>query len=54
MTLPEAAPLLNVSRVTVWRYVKIGKLKAVQFGNIFLVSEKDVNILAEARKGGKK
>lgn len=38
-TLEEIAELLNVTRRTMYNYIKSGRLKAVKIGSIWRVSE---------------
>lgn len=44
-SLKEAAELLGVSRITVFRWVKSGKLKATKVGRSFVVSAEDMPLL---------
>lgn len=42
MVLSDAARELNVSRVTAWRHVQSGRLKARKVGPIYLVKRADL------------
>lgn len=41
-SIKEAADLLGVDRVTVFRWIKAGKLKATQVGRSFVISAEDL------------
>ena len=46
----EVARILGVNRKTVWRWVKEGKIKAVQLmGNLWVIPESEVRRLLEGR-----
>jgi len=44
-SIPEAAKILNISRIALFNKVKTGKMKATKVGRNFIVAQKD---LAEA------
>lgn len=50
MSLPEAGRLVGVSRVTVWRWVRAGRLGSVQIGNRPYVLRSQVRLLSKDRK----
>lgn len=50
LTLAEGAKILGVSRVSVWRYVKSGKLPSVEIGPHLFVRRADVDRLAAKGK----
>jgi len=41
-TIPEIAKLLNLSRITVYRKVKSGKIPAVRVGRNYLIKDKSL------------
>ncbi|MDD2890865.1 MAG: helix-turn-helix domain-containing protein [bacterium] len=43
-TIPEIAKLLKVSRKTIYRYIKSGKLKATKIGQ-WRIKQEDLNKL---------
>lgn len=51
MLLSEVAADLNVSHVTVWRYVDDGRLKARKVGPIYLVKRADFETFKANRRG---
>lgn len=42
ITSAEVCQILNVSRVTLWKYIKEGKIKAYRVGRKYLFSRKEV------------
>jgi excisionase family DNA binding protein len=42
-TVQEVAKMLKVSDITVIRFIKDNKLKAVKIGNQYRIKEKDLN-----------
>lgn len=52
MTLADVAEELGVHYMTVYRYVRIGKLPAVRRGRIWLVDPADVELLRAGPDGG--
>jgi len=49
VTIPQLAKILGVSRITVYKRVKKGQIKAVQIGRAFAIPEKHVlGILGKA------
>ena len=50
VTTGQAAVLLQVSRLTVWRWVKSGKLSGEQVGKIILIPRAEVEELALERQ----
>ena len=48
-TPQEVAKILNISTLTVYRWIKSGKLKAAKVGKWY-ISEKDFNQTLEASK----
>lgn len=51
MTVPEVADELRVSRMTVYRRIHDGELKAVRIGRGLRVAEKDLSALIERAYG---
>jgi putative molybdopterin biosynthesis protein len=43
LTAQEAAGILKVNIMTIYRYIKAGKLKAYKLGKDFRIKEKDFN-----------
>jgi excisionase family DNA binding protein len=50
ITAGQAAALLNVSRLTVWRWVKSEKLSGERVGRITLIPRAEVEELARERQ----
>jgi excisionase family DNA binding protein len=55
LTIPEVAKRLGISRRTVYRYIKKGKLKAIKISQtplyqILRISEKDLNQFLKEHK----
>ena len=44
LTLKEVAQILKVHRLTVYRWVEAGKLRAYKLGRIYRVAEKDLEV----------
>jgi excisionase family DNA binding protein len=42
ITIPQLAKMLNVSRVTVFRWVKSGKIKASKVGGTWIIDDPDI------------
>ena len=42
ITIPQLAKMLNVSRVTAFRWVKSGKIKATKVGGTWIVDDPDI------------
>lgn len=56
LTPQEAASLLKVNVMTIYRYVNAGKIKAYRFGSVFRIKKEDFNKFLEQSKitkGGK-
>jgi excisionase family DNA binding protein len=53
VTTAKAAILLNVSPVTIWRWVNEGKLKAEKVGRELLVKKSDLSGVTKSRAGRK-
>lgn len=53
LSTSEAAELLGVDRVTVYRWIKNGTLKAIKIGKSFAVLEEELDKLPRMRKKGK-
>jgi excisionase family DNA binding protein len=50
LTLPELAERLQVSRRTVYRWIKDGSLNAYQFGREYRITESDLKDFLERRR----
>lgn len=53
ISIQEAAEILSVHRVTVYRLIRSGKLPAFRVGRIWRIREKDLEKITE-RKGVRK
>ncbi|GAI77053.1 unnamed protein product [marine sediment metagenome] len=53
LTVPEVAQKLNFSYITVYGWVKSGKLKSYNFNGSFRVTEKDFQAFVQAGKNNK-
>ena len=42
-TISELAKVLGISHVAVWKRVKKGQIKAEKIGNIYVITDKEVN-----------
>ena len=49
-TVPEVAETLKVSHMTVYRWIKDGKLGAYKLGGEFRITERDLNQFLQARR----
>lgn len=49
-TLPEVAEMLNLSHMTVYRYVRTRKLPAYKFGRHYRVSKDDLDSFISQKK----
>lgn len=50
MTVDQVATYLQLNRLTVYRYVREGKIPAARIGKVYRVLRADVNRFLEARK----
>ena len=50
MTLPQVAETLQVSRLTVYRWIKDGELNAYKFANEYRITESDLKEFLESRR----
>lgn len=50
LTLNEVAEYLRVSKLTVWRYIKAGKLPAYKFGRDWRIKEVEFEKFMESRR----
>ena len=53
VTKAQAAAMLNVNRLTIWRWVKTGKLKAEKVGRELLIKRDDLSQLTKNKTGRK-
>jgi len=51
-TPQEVADLLKLRVVTVYDYIKMGKLTAARLGNRYRIAREDLEAFLEAAKGG--
>ena len=49
-TVPEVAETLKVSHMTVYRWIKDGKLAAYKLGGEFRITKRDLERFLEARR----
>ena len=47
LTIPQLAKILGVSRITVYKKVKSGEIKATRVGRIFVISKNDIKSLLD-------
>ncbi len=45
LTIPQLAERLGLSRTTVYRYVKAGKIPAIKIGRNYVIDEKQISEL---------
>ena len=50
ITAQEAASLLKVNVMTIYRYINAGKLKAYKFEKVFRIKLNDLNLFIEKHK----
>lgn len=50
LTINEITEILKVSKLTIYRYIKAGKLPAYKVGRDYRIKEKDFNQLLENKK----
>lgn len=50
MVLSEAARELNLSHVSVWRYIQAGRLHARKVGPIYIIKRSDLDAFKSARR----
>ena len=49
ITIPQLASILNISRSTVFKWVKAGKIKATKSGGTWIVDDPDVLRILEGK-----
>lgn len=49
-TVNETAELLKLSHLTIWRYIKSGKLPAYKLGRDWRIKESDLEEFLESRR----
>ncbi len=52
MTVEQVADYLQLNRLTVYRYVREGKIPAARIGKLYRISRRDVDQFLEARRVG--
>jgi excisionase family DNA binding protein len=50
LTVEQAADLMQVHRITVYRYIRTGRLPAVRLGKIYRLFSRDVEAFLEAMR----
>lgn len=50
LTVEQAADLMQVHRITVYRYIREGRLPAVKLGKIYRLFSRDVEAFLEAMR----
>jgi excisionase family DNA binding protein len=53
LTINEIMEILKVSKLTIYRYIKAGKLPAYKVGRDYRIKEEDFNKLLEKNKSKK-
>ena len=43
LTVEQLAEALNVHKITIFRYLKSGRIRGVKIGNVWRISEEEVN-----------
>ena len=49
-TCQEVADLYGVKRITVWQWIRLGKLSAVNTGKNYVITEEDLQVFEKSRK----
>lgn len=50
ITAEEAAKILKVNIMTIYRYIKVGKLRAYKIGRVFRIKRRDFEEFLEKHK----
>jgi excisionase family DNA binding protein len=50
LTIIQIAKLLKVSKMTIYRYIKAGKLSAIKIGRDFRIKQSDFDMFLEKHK----
>ncbi len=50
LTIPEACEYLRISRATLYRHIKEGRIKPVKIGKRTLIDKRDLDLLIEESK----
>lgn len=48
-TEEQAAEYLGVNRITIWRWIKTGKLNIQKFGSVVFLSKEEVDLIKEEK-----
>ena len=48
-TIPQLAKMLNLNRVTVFNWVKLGKIKATKVGGTWIIDDPEVSRILEGK-----
>lgn len=51
-TAQQAATVLNINRITIWRWMKSGKVTFQQVGREVLIPKWEVDLIAETKTRG--
>lgn len=54
LTVKEVAKLLKLNVLTVYDYIREGKLKAIRFGRTYRIQEKDFSLFINAHQVNRK
>lgn len=52
LTVKEAAVYLKLNALTLYEYIRAGKLKAVKFGRYYRILEEDLKIFVNSHRTG--
>lgn len=52
LTVKEAAVYLKLNPLTLYEYIRAGKLKAVKFGRYYRILEEDLKIFVNSHRTG--
>ncbi len=50
-TETQAAEFLGVNRITIWRWIKSGRLNVQRFGSVVFIPKWEVDLIKETKKG---
>lgn len=52
ITIPQLARMLDMSRITVYKKVRSGEIKATRAGRTYIISDKEVSKVLDAKLTG--
>ena len=53
-TIPQAAQLLGITRIAVYKRVKKGTIKAIRVGRTYAITARHISVITRQIKDGKK